>query len=96
MPPLDPDDDDLDQDSEDDSPPFSPPSDPGPADATDPDDGSMADDNRIDDTHPDTDDGMEDQEVYDAGNSAAAGASEPNAGNTVVGYDPAKDKRKTP
>ena len=101
MPPLDDDDDQTDndllpqsvQDAPDEDPPFSPAT-PGPADATDPDDASMAGNNIVDDTHPDTDDGMEDQERYDAGDSAASGANEPNAGNTVIGYDPTNDHRR--
>jgi hypothetical protein len=34
------------------------------------------------------------QQFYDEGLAGAAEASEPNAGNTVIGYDPTKDSRK--
>lgn len=43
---------------------------------------------RIDDTHPATDDGVELDEYYQEGLESAADASEPNAGNAVVGYTP--------
>lgn len=41
---------------------------------------------RLDDTHPDTDDGVEPEDEYENGLSSAAGASEPNAGNAVTGW----------
>ena len=40
----------------------------------------------VDDTYPQTDTGMPEQGIYDAGISEASGASEPNAGDTVIGY----------
>lgn len=44
----------------------------------------------LDDTHPSTDSAsdLQDHEVYDEGLAGAAEASEPNAGNTVVSYEP--------
>ncbi|HVX48223.1 MAG TPA: hypothetical protein VHA05_02590 [Candidatus Saccharimonadales bacterium] len=42
-----------------------------------------------DDTHPSTDDGLQPEELYDAG----LDVKEPNAGNAVEGYDPSKDSR---
>lgn len=47
------------------------------------------DEMRADDTHPSTDDGQQPEELYDAG----LDVREPNAGNAVEGYDPAKDVR---
>lgn len=49
----------------------------------------------LDPTHQATDNAtdIDSQELYDAGLAAAANASEPNAGNAVVGYDPANDER---
>lgn len=46
---------------------------------------------KLGDTHPTTDAGIEPQELYDEGLSAAAGASEPNARDSVVGYHARKD-----
>lgn len=43
-----------------------------------------------DDTHPSTDDGLQPEELYDTG----LNVQEPNAGNAVEGYDPAKDGRR--
>lgn len=43
---------------------------------------------QLDDTHPVTDTNVDPAELYDEGVSGAAEASEPNAGNTVVGYHP--------
>jgi len=60
------------------STPFSPPS--GVQDTTD-------------DTQPSADSGLDVQEHYDAGISAASGAQDPgNKG--ILGYDPKKDKTK--
>lgn len=42
-----------------------------------------------DDTRPNLDTGLQPEEVYDQG----IPDEEPNAGNTVEGYDPAKDQR---
>lgn len=44
---------------------------------------------RSDDTYPSTDDGQDSTELYQEGLSL----DEPNAGNTVKGYDPNKDGR---
>lgn len=49
---------------------------------------------KLDDTHPSTDTNIMPEEEYDEGVSGAAEASEPNAGNTVQGYDPSHDQRK--
>ena len=49
----------------------------------------------LDDTHQVTDTNLDPQEVYDEGYGGAAEAGEPNAGNTVVGYDPDADKRRS-
>jgi hypothetical protein len=46
---------------------------------------------KTDDTHPDTDTGVDVQELYDAGVDSAAGMEEPNSGNAVVSYDPNED-----
>lgn len=43
---------------------------------------------QLDDTHQATDTNLQYHEMYDEGYSGAAEASEPNAGNAVVGYDP--------
>lgn len=37
---------------------------------------------------------IDSHELYDEGLSGAVGASEPNEGNTVIRYDPSKDRRK--
>jgi len=76
----------LEQLPEDGQTPFSP------ADAArdpdaDPDDERQIEE-KIDDTHPSTDDSVQPEEVYEGGLASAAGASEPNAGNSVVGYAP--------
>lgn len=49
----------------------------------------------LDDTHQVTDTNLDDQEVYDEGYSGAAEASEPNAGDAVIGYNPDADKRRS-
>lgn len=51
---------------------------------------------RLDPTHQATDNAsdIDSQELYDEGLSGATEASEPNAGNAAVGYDPAKDRRR--
>src|SRR5690242_20217546 len=45
-------------------------------------------------TDPPTDTNIIDQEAYDEGISGAAEAAEPNAGDTVIGYDPLNDSRR--
>ena len=49
----------------------------------------------LDPTHPITDADIEDEDVYEGGVSGAAGAEEPNAGDTVISYDKSRDKRIT-
>jgi hypothetical protein len=51
----------------------------------------------LDPTHQATDSAtdLDSQQLYDEGLAGAAEASEPNAGNAVVGYDPDQDQRKT-
>lgn len=44
--------------------------------------------------HQVTDTNVDSQEVYDEGLSGAAEAEEPNAGDSVVNYDPDKDQRR--
>jgi len=78
---------------EDNDTPFSPPEDPDGDPAIDPD---VRDDSRVlDSTHQVTDNAtdIDSHELYDEGLSDATGASEPNAGNAVTGYDPEKDQR---
>jgi hypothetical protein len=52
---------------------------------------------QLDPTHPrlDSDSDIDDQQAYDEGLAGAAEASEPNAGNDVVGYHPENDERRT-
>ena len=80
---------------EDNDTPFSPPSD------------SIADPNAdidarklagyIDPLHQATDNAtdIDSHQLYDEGLAGAAEASEPNAGNAVIGYDPESDSRRT-
>jgi len=95
MPPDEPNDEErLEQLPQDGQTPFSP-ADP----ARDPD--ADAGDERqieetIDSTHPDTDDGIELDELYQDGLEASAGASEPNAGNAVTGYTPPNQDEDVP
>ena len=42
----------------------------------------------LDDTHPDTDTDLQQEGIYQDGLADEAGVSEPNAGNTVLSYDP--------
>lgn len=79
---------------EDNEPPFSPPTSPV-DDASDQTFDRKVEDGELDVTHPATDSKSDLHEQYDAGLSAAAEASEPNAGNDVVDYDPDKDLRKS-
>jgi hypothetical protein len=81
---------------EDNQTPFSPPTSPVDDAAEDLD--RRINSNRLDDTHQRTDDAsdMDAQEVYDAGEAAAAGGGEPNAGNSVVGYDKPEDQHDQP
>lgn len=80
--------------SEDNSTPFSAPTDPVDDPAADLDRREQAD--RLDPTHQATDSAtnLDSQQLYDEGLSGAAEASEPNAGNAVVDYDPEHDQRK--
>ncbi|HEX7368262.1 MAG TPA: hypothetical protein VF261_01235 [Candidatus Saccharimonadales bacterium] len=85
MPPDEPNEEErLEQLPEDGQTPFSP-ADPlrGP-DAGGDDDRQAAE--KLDDTHPDTDTDIQQEDVYEQGVPGAAGVSEPNAGNTVVDY----------
>jgi uncharacterized protein (DUF2267 family) len=50
---------------------------------------------QIDDTHQVTDTNLQPEEIYEEGYAGAAEAQEPNAGNAVVGYDPAQDQRRS-
>lgn len=56
---------------------------------------AQAADPQLDDTHPATDTNIQQEELYDEGVSGAAEASEPNAGDNVVGYDPPDEKPPT-
>ncbi len=51
---------------------------------------------QLDPTAPATDSAsdIDSQQLYDEGLAGAAEASEPNAGNTVTGYDPTQDQRQ--
>jgi hypothetical protein len=60
------------------------PAPPAPDDATQTD--QQVENARLDDTHQVTDTNIDPHELYDEGVSGAAEASEPNAGNAVVGY----------
>jgi len=77
--------------SEDNDSPFSPPTDPL-ADASEAVEARTAD-GQLEPTHQVTDTNVDPQEVYDEGLSGAAEASEPNAGNAVVNYNPETDQR---
>jgi hypothetical protein len=80
--------------AEDNDPPFSEPTDP--IDDLSSDRDVRQQSGRLDSTHQATDSStdIDSQQLYDEGLAGAAEASEPNAGNTVVGYDPDHDKRK--
>ena len=96
LPPDEPNEEEaLEKEDQDGETPFRP-ADPGDVrtDASDHDLGREAAEARLDDTHPDTDAELDDQELYDAGISSAADSEEPNAGNTVEGYDPEQDQRR--
>lgn len=49
----------------------------------------------LDTTHPSTDTGIQVEELYDEGPSGAAEASEPNAGDAVIGYHKPEDENGT-
>jgi hypothetical protein len=51
-------------------------------------------DSTLDATHPATDGDLDSTEVYDAGVSAAAGASDDSTESDVLSYDPSKDQRR--
>lgn len=53
-------------------------------------------DGGLDPTHQATDNAtdIDSHQLYDEGLAGAAEASEPNAGNAVVDYDPEKDERR--
>lgn len=73
--------------------PFSPPTDPV-TDATS-DVSARTQDGQLDPTHQTTDNAtdIDSQQLYDEGLAGAAEASEPNAGNAVVDYNPERDER---
>ena len=79
---------------EDNAMPFSPPNDP----ITDPtvDLDVREEQGRLEPTHQATDNAtdIDSQQLDDEGLAGAAEVSEPNAGNTVVGYDPDNDQRR--
>jgi uncharacterized protein (DUF2267 family) len=50
----------------------------------------------LDDTHQVTDTNLQPEEIYDEGYAGAAEASEPNAGNAVIGYNADNDQRRLP
>jgi len=71
--------------TEDNTAPFSPPTDVSPLTV-----------GTLDSTHQATDNAtdIDSQQLYDEGLAGAAEASEPNIGNTVVGYNPDSDERQ--
>jgi hypothetical protein len=79
--------------SEDSAAPFSPPTDPINDAAVNV--GVRQDSGQLDPTHQTTDNttDIDSQQLYDEGLAGAAEASEPNAGNAVVDYDPGADRR---
>lgn len=84
------DEDKLEQLPDDGKTPFSLPA--PPRDPAVPPDDSRQTDAALDDTHPSTDTDIQQEEVYEEGKAAAAEASEPNAGNSVINYQ--KDEEK--
>jgi hypothetical protein len=80
--------------AEDKAMPFSPPTSPVEDATVDP--AVQQDSSQLDPTHQATDNAsdIDSQQLYDEGLAGAAEASEPNAGNTVVSYDPDADQRK--
>jgi hypothetical protein len=80
--------------TEDHETPFSPPTDPIIDPAVDLD--IRTQQGKLDPTHPVTDaaTNLDPAQLLDEALSGASEASEPNAGNAVVGYDPSKDQRK--
>lgn len=88
MPPDEPSDEERqEQLPEDYDTPFRPATD-GRDDAAEPDSERQYEENRVPDTHPETDTNIQPEELYDEGIAGAAEISEPNAGNAVVGYTP--------
>ena len=86
MPPDEPNEEEqLEELPEDDGTPFNPAPDLERDPDTEPDDERQAEET-LDPTHPATDSNIEIDELYQQGLSSAAGASEPNAGDTVEGY----------
>lgn len=69
---------------EDGATPFSPADPPQDDSAASDDDQPMAED--LDSTHPLTDTDLQPEDIYENGVAGAAGATEPNAGDAVVGY----------
>jgi hypothetical protein len=79
---------------EDNAMPFSPPSDSVQDPTADVD--VREEQGKLNPLHQATDNAtdIDSQQLYDEGLAGAAEASEPNAGNTVIGYDPDKDQRR--
>lgn len=77
---------------EDNDTPFSPPTDP--VDETTEDSDIQAERGQLESTHQATDSNIDSHETYDEGLAGAAEAEEPNAGDTVIGYDPNNDQRE--
>jgi hypothetical protein len=67
------------------------PADPPRDDTLPADDSGQPPASTLDDTHPVTDTNIDPQEQYDEGIAGAAEAEEPNAANTVIGYEPPKE-----
>lgn len=80
--------------AEDNATPFGAPTDPIDDSAVDTD--VRQESGVLDSTHQATDNAtdLDSQQLYDEGLAGAAEASEPNAGNAVVNYDPEKDERQ--
>lgn len=74
--------------------PFSAPTDPT-RDASEEDD-LRPDSGQLDPINQATDTNVDSHEAYDEGLSGAAEAEEPNAGDTVVNYNPEEDERRQP
>jgi hypothetical protein len=70
------------------------PADPPRDDSLSLDDSTQASNSTLDSTHPVTDSGIDTQQLYDEGVSGAAGAKEPNSGNSVTDYEPNDEERQ--
>lgn len=86
MPPDEPNDEErLEELPEDDDTPFDLPPEPSRDPDAEPDDERQTEET-LNSTHPATDSNMQPEELYQEGIAGAAEASEPNAGDTVIGY----------